>query len=125
VFLTWAGTRVRVVIFRRRDLSHLSCTPSTSIASEASSRMASEFPPGFEEQADRNTGNTHSYVIGHPTLIEVARRVCSKFPQVRFVLVGDGDCRREFGSTAIGLGFKRTSCSYRLASGCSRVTSLL
>ena len=24
VFLTWAGTRVRVVIFRRRDLSHLS-----------------------------------------------------------------------------------------------------
>ncbi|HEY7096450.1 MAG TPA: glycosyltransferase [Terriglobales bacterium] len=41
-------------------------------------------------------GNMHSDVKGHPTLIAAARRVLNVFPNVRFVLVGDGHRRKAF-----------------------------
>ena len=52
------------------------------------------------------TGNMHSYVKGHPTLIEAAIRVCSKFPQVKFVLIGDGEKRAEFELKVSELGLQ-------------------
>ena len=53
------------------------------------------------------TANMRSAVKGHPTLIEAARRVCSKFPHVRFVLIGDGERRRKFESQVVELGIER------------------
>lgn len=41
-------------------------------------------------------GNMHSDVKGHPTLIAAARTVLNAFPNVRFVLIGDGDRRKAF-----------------------------
>jgi L-malate glycosyltransferase len=41
-------------------------------------------------------GNMHSDVKGHPWLIECAPRVTREFPDVRFVLVGDGAQRAQF-----------------------------
>jgi glycosyltransferase involved in cell wall biosynthesis len=52
------------------------------------------------------TGNMHSDVKGHPTLIEAARRICSKFPQVKFVLIGDGEKRAEFESRVSKFGLQ-------------------
>jgi glycosyltransferase involved in cell wall biosynthesis len=53
-----------------------------------------------------STGNMHSDVKGHPTLIEAARRICARFPQVKFVLIGDGKKRSEFESKVSALGLK-------------------
>ncbi len=44
------------------------------------------------------TGNMHTDVKGHPTLIEAAGRICARFPEVKFVLIGDGKKRAEFES---------------------------
>jgi glycosyltransferase involved in cell wall biosynthesis len=44
------------------------------------------------------TGNMHSDVKGHATLIEASRRICARFPQAKFVLIGDGKKRAEFES---------------------------
>jgi L-malate glycosyltransferase len=52
------------------------------------------------------TGNMHSDVKGHSTLIEAARSVCAKFPQVKFVLIGDGEKRSEFESKVSELGLQ-------------------
>lgn len=52
------------------------------------------------------TGNMHSNVKGHATLIEAARRICVKFPEVRFVLIGDGKMRAEFESKVLELGLQ-------------------
>jgi glycosyltransferase involved in cell wall biosynthesis len=52
------------------------------------------------------TGNMHSDVKGHHTLIEAARLICAKFPQVRFVLIGDGKKRAEFESKVSELGLQ-------------------
>jgi glycosyltransferase involved in cell wall biosynthesis len=54
-----------------------------------------------------NVANMHSDIKGQPTLIKAAREVCSKFPQVRFVLVGDGARRAGFESMATELGLKQ------------------
>jgi L-malate glycosyltransferase len=54
-----------------------------------------------------NVANMHSDIKGQPTLIKAAREVCSKFPHVRFVLVGDGARRAEFESMASELGLKQ------------------
>jgi glycosyltransferase involved in cell wall biosynthesis len=43
-------------------------------------------------------GNMHTDVKGHPTLIAAAPGIGSRCPQVRFVMVGDGEKRREFES---------------------------
>lgn len=52
------------------------------------------------------TGNMNSNVKGHPVLIEAARRVCSKSPQIKFVLIGDGVCRPEFETKVAEFGIK-------------------
>jgi glycosyltransferase involved in cell wall biosynthesis len=54
-----------------------------------------------------NVANMHSDIKGQPTLIKAARHVCSKFPQARFVLIGDGERRAEFESMAAALGLKQ------------------
>ncbi|MCU1272451.1 MAG: hypothetical protein JWN74_3745 [Acidobacteriaceae bacterium] len=54
-----------------------------------------------------NVANMHSDIKGQPTLIKAAREVCSKFPQVKFVLIGDGARRAEFESMASELGLKQ------------------
>jgi glycosyltransferase involved in cell wall biosynthesis len=54
-----------------------------------------------------NVANMHGDIKGQPTLIKAAREVCSKFPQVRFVLAGDGARRAEFESMATELGLKQ------------------
>jgi L-malate glycosyltransferase len=53
-----------------------------------------------------STGNMHSDVKGHPTLIEAARNVCGKFPQVKFVLIGDGRKRSDFEAKVSVLGLQ-------------------
>ena len=53
-----------------------------------------------------STGNMHSDVKGHSTLIEAARNVCGKFPQVKFVLIGDGKKRAEFEAKVSALGLQ-------------------
>jgi L-malate glycosyltransferase len=53
------------------------------------------------------TGNMHTDVKGHPTLIEAARTICARFPQVKFVLIGDGKKRAEFESKVSALGLQR------------------
>ena len=53
------------------------------------------------------TGNMNGNVKGHPALIQAARGVCSKFPQVKFVLIGDGRCRPEFESKVAEFGMKQ------------------
>ena len=53
------------------------------------------------------TGNMHSDIKGHTTLIEAAHRICTKFPQVKFVLIGDGEKRLEFESKVSELGLQR------------------
>ena len=52
------------------------------------------------------TGNMHSDVKGHPTLIEAARQICPRFPEARFVLIGDGQKRAEFESKVSQLGLQ-------------------
>jgi glycosyltransferase involved in cell wall biosynthesis len=54
-----------------------------------------------------NVANMHSDVKGQPTLIKAAGQVCSKFPQARFVLVGDGTRRAAFESMAAEIGLKQ------------------
>lgn len=49
-------------------------------------------------------GNMHSDVKGHPRLIECAPRVVREFPNVRFVLVGDGSQRTQFEQQVSSLG---------------------
>ena len=61
--------------------------------------------PGLE---DRTlivcTGNMHTDVKGHRTLIEAARSMCARFPQIKFVLIGDGEKRSEFQLKVSELG---------------------
>ncbi len=40
--------------------------------------------------------NMHSTVKGHPLLIDAARTICRTFPEVVFVLIGDGEMRAKF-----------------------------
>jgi glycosyltransferase involved in cell wall biosynthesis len=53
------------------------------------------------------TGNMHSDIKGHPTLIEAAQHICAKFPQVKFVLIGDGRRRAEVESKIVDLGLEQ------------------
>lgn len=52
------------------------------------------------------TGNMHSDVKGHPTLIAAARPICARFPQLRFVLIGDGEKRSSFEAKVSELGLQ-------------------
>ena len=51
-------------------------------------------------------GNMHSDVKGHPELIDAAKEVTQQFPEVRFLLVGDGIQREEFEAQVARLGLK-------------------
>ena len=63
--------------------------------------------PGLENHTlIVSTGNMHSDVKGHPTLIEAAQSICAKFPQVKSVLIGDGEKRAEFESKVSELGLQ-------------------
>lgn len=53
-----------------------------------------------------SVGNMHTDIKGQPVLIQAARLVCAKFPQTRFVLVGDGKSRPQFEALAGELGLK-------------------
>jgi glycosyltransferase involved in cell wall biosynthesis len=52
-------------------------------------------------------GNMHSDVKGHPWLIAAAPHVLSEFPDTRFVLAGDGECRGEFDRQVGELGLQQ------------------
>jgi len=52
-------------------------------------------------------GNMHSDVKGHPWLITAAPEVVSRFPQTRFVLVGDGARRPHFEKSAKEMGMEK------------------
>jgi len=52
------------------------------------------------------TGNMHSDIKGQPTLIEAAPRICHQFPKARFILIGDGERRRDFESKVAQLGLQ-------------------
>jgi glycosyltransferase involved in cell wall biosynthesis len=54
-----------------------------------------------------NVANMHSDIKGQPTLITAAREVCAKFPQARFVLIGDGTRKAAFESMVAELGLKQ------------------
>lgn len=61
--------------------------------------------PGLEQcKLIVNVANMHSDVKGQPALVRAAGLVCAKFPQVRFVLVGDGVRRAEFESMVAAYG---------------------
>ena len=52
-------------------------------------------------------GNMTSEVKGHPVLINAAATVAVEFPDVRFVLVGDGPFRKQFEIQASDLGLQK------------------
>ncbi|MGH9514626.1 MAG: glycosyltransferase [Terriglobales bacterium] len=52
------------------------------------------------------TGNMHSDVKGHLTLIDAARSICSRSPQVKFLLIGDGKKRTEFEARVSHFGLQ-------------------
>jgi glycosyltransferase involved in cell wall biosynthesis len=52
-------------------------------------------------------GNMHSDVKGHPWLIGAARAITREFPEVRFILVGDGAERKNFKRQVAELGLER------------------
>jgi glycosyltransferase involved in cell wall biosynthesis len=49
----------------------------------------------------------HSDVKGHPWLIDAAIAITRKFPETRFVLVGDGALRKDFERQVAALGLER------------------
>ncbi len=49
-------------------------------------------------------GNMHSDVKGHPWLIAAAPEILSEFPNTRFVLIGDGEHRKDFERQVAELG---------------------
>ena len=52
-------------------------------------------------------GNMHSDVKGHPWLIAAAGTIAKQFPETRFVLVGDGELRKDFERQVAKLGLVR------------------
>jgi glycosyltransferase involved in cell wall biosynthesis len=52
-------------------------------------------------------GNMHGDVKGHPVLISAAQSVVREFPEVRFLLVGDGQRRKDFEEQATRLGIAK------------------
>jgi L-malate glycosyltransferase len=54
-----------------------------------------------------NVANMHSDIKGQPTLIKAAREVCAKFPQAKFVLIGDGARRAAFEAITAGFGIEK------------------
>ncbi len=72
---------------------------------EPSPTMRAKLFPGMERaKLIVLVGNMHTDVKGHPTLIAAAAEVVARFPQVRFVLVGDGEKRKDFETAAHAAG---------------------
>jgi len=61
-------------------------------------------PTGDQERWIVLVGNMHGDVKGHPVLIAAAEAVVREFPDVRFLLAGDGQRRKEFEERARNLG---------------------
>ena len=61
-------------------------------------------PTGDHERWIVLVGNMHGDVKGHPVLIAAAEAVVREFPDVRFLLAGDGQKREEFEEKARSLG---------------------
>lgn len=62
------------------------------------------FPDMSNERLVVLVGNMHSDVKGHPWLIAAVPAVVREFPEVRFVLAGDGELRPQFEALAAKLG---------------------
>jgi glycosyltransferase involved in cell wall biosynthesis len=61
-------------------------------------------PGGAQGKWIALVGNMHSDVKGHPWLIAAAAVIAREFPQTRFVLVGDGEQRKDFERQVADLG---------------------
>src|SRR5690348_10206675 len=89
-----ASNKVRV-IYNGVDLERFHSVPA----------MRAKLFPGMERaKLIVLVGNMHTDVKGHPTLIAAAPEVVSHFPQARFVLVGDGEKRKDFEAAAQSAG---------------------
>jgi glycosyltransferase involved in cell wall biosynthesis len=89
-----AADKVRV-IYNGVDLERFESRPT----------MRARLFPGTERaKLIVLVGNMHSDVKGHSTLIAAAREVVSRFPQARFVLVGDGEKRKQFEAAVQAAG---------------------
>jgi glycosyltransferase involved in cell wall biosynthesis len=64
-------------------------------------------PGGSHEKWIVLVGNMHSDVKGHPWLIGAAGAITREFPEVRFILVGDGAERKNFERQVAELGMER------------------
>lgn len=85
-----AADKVRV-IYNGVDLERFESSPS----------MRAKLFPGMERaKLIVLVGNMHTDVKGQPTLIAAASEIVSRSPQARFVLVGDGEKRKEFEAAA-------------------------
>jgi len=83
------------VIYNGVDLDGFQSTPS---------ERARLFPGMERARLVVLVGNMHTEVKGHPTLIAAAPGIGSRCPEVRFVLVGDGEMRRDFEQAAENAG---------------------
>lgn len=91
-----AADKVRV-IYNGVDLDCFESSPS----------LRAKLFPGMERaKLIVLVGNMHTDVKGQSTLIAAAPEVVAGFPQVRFVLVGDGEKRKDFevAAQAVGIG---------------------
>ncbi len=88
------SAKVRV-IYNGVDLDRLQSLPSI---------RARLFPGMEREKLVVLVGNMHTDVKGQPTLIAAAPEVVTRFRQVRFVLVGDGEKRQDFEAVAKATG---------------------
>jgi glycosyltransferase involved in cell wall biosynthesis len=61
-------------------------------------------PGAGQERWIALVGNMHSDVKGHPWLIAAAAVIAREFPQTRFLLVGDGEQRKDFERQVAELG---------------------
>jgi len=89
-----AADKVRV-IYNGVDLDRFKSSPSM---------RAKLFPGAERAKLIVLVGNMHSDVKGQPTLIAAAPEIVSRFPQARFVLIGDGEKRNEFEAAAQAAG---------------------
>ena len=89
-----AANKVRV-IYNGVDLERFESSPS----------MRAKLFPGMQRaKLIVLVGNMHTEVKGHPTLIAATPEIVSRFPQAHFVLVGDGEKRKDFEAAAQAVG---------------------
>jgi L-malate glycosyltransferase len=89
-----SADKVRV-IYNGVDVDSFQSTPSS---------RARLFPGRERAKLVVLVGNMHTEVKGHPTLIAAAPGIGSRCPEVCFVLVGDGEMRRDFEQAAENAG---------------------